>query len=333
VKNITVFLFLVSIAYLPAAAQGVESAVPANKESGSWAITIAPRFGMLYGQAEEIVYPTITKGEKLSQLLWDMKPLFYYGLLLELSPEKPLKRWGFFSLLSLKTGIPGITGVMEDRDWDSVQNDALTHYSIHDNETREMLWVDFSAGLSFPLPPFIVLKAFAGVSYKRFAFSGWDGSGTYAREVSLDSQTYYPITDSPMKWDFDGKVINYAQDWLIVTPGVSITCYFLSDFSLELAFQISPLIWCSDLDEHLTRKLQYRDYTRDGLFLEPSGTLSFAATRRLTLSFEFSYTGISGSKGQIYLRSYGEGNYLPAASMAGTGLSIMDMGLMLKIRL
>lgn len=327
-------MFLVIILSLPAAAENVDFVAVGKKKSGSYAISLSPRFGLLYGQAEEIVYPTTTKGEMLSQLLWDMKPLFYYGLLMELSPVRPMERWGFFSVLSMKAGMPAVTGVMEDRDWDSVQNDALTHFSSHDNETREMYWIDFSAGLSFPLRPLFVLKAFAGVSYMRFAFSGEDGNGVYAREQgSQGSQIYHPITDAPTTYNFNGKVINYTQDWFIVSPGVSFSYYFLSVFSAALSFQISPLIFCNDMDEHLTRNLQYRDYTRGGLFFEPSFNFSFTANKWLGVLFELSYRSIAGSQGVIYLRSYGEGNYLPAASMAGTGLSIWDASLMLKVRL
>ncbi|MDR2476238.1 MAG: omptin family outer membrane protease [Treponema sp.] len=336
-KNISAFLVLVTILCLPALAQEAENDGAFNRKESGYAVSITPQFGMLYGQAEEIVYPTDTKGEMMSQLLWDLKPLFYYGLSMELSPAKAAERWGFFSVLSLKTGIPGITGVMEDRDWLSIENGELTHYSIHDNETREMLWLDFSAGFSFPLPPLFIFKAFAGVSYMRFSFSGWDGHGTYALEDPPNSYIYKPITESPLEYDFSGKVINYTQRWLLVAPGLSLSFRFLGFFSFDLAFQISPLIFCNDLDEHLstTVQTQYRDYMSGGIFLEPRGGFTFTATEWLSLQFEFAWRYIDGSRGTIYSKTYGDavGNYGLGLSDSGAGLSVMDARILFKVQL
>lgn len=341
-KNISAFLVLVIILCLPALAQGAENVDFFNRKKSGYAISISPQLGLLYGQAEEIVYPTETKGEMLSQLLWDLKPLWYYGLSMELSPVKAAERWGLFSILSLKNGIPGTTGVMEDRDWLSIENDGLTHYSIHDNETREMFWLDFSAGVSFPLSPLFVFRIFAGASYMHFSFSGWDGHGIYAEKIDPSSDgpgIYKPITDSPSELDFTefgfGKVINYTQEWLLFTPGLSLSCRFLEFFSFDLAFQIGPVIFCNDLDEHLSTNTQFKDYMIGGLFLEPRGGLTFTATEWLSLQFEFAWRYISGSRGETYSKIYGDsiGSYGLLASEAGAGLSLTDARILLKVRL
>jgi outer membrane protease len=296
-----------------------------------YALSLTPLFGIFYGQAEEIVYPTNTKGDKLSQLLWDMKPLWYYGISLDFAPVCRMERRSFFLSFSLKTGIGGITGVMEDRDWMSKENDSLTHYSIHDNETREMFAMEMAAGLSFPLRPRFLIRSFINLSYMRFSFSGWDGHGVYAKNVAdgtfnlAEKETYR----------FNGKVINYTQEWIIFAPAFSFGLHFLEFFYADISFQISPFILCTDMDEHLTMSTmdQYKDFMRWGLYLEPRGRFAFTANKWLSLSLEIAWKYIDGSRGEIYSKPYGSGYYEISANKAGAGLSLLDTCLLFKVRL
>ena len=303
---------------------------PFTALTNSYAFSAAPQFGMVYGLAEEIVYPFNTKAKLLSQLLWDMKPLWYYGVELEAAPVNPEERWGGFSTLSLKFGIPAITGVMEDRDWMSVENDALTHYSTHDNRTRALFWFDFSAGVSLPLYSVFLLKMYAGVSYMNFAFSGEDGYGK--RAVRADDGIYYPIDANFEEYTFSGKVINYTQEWLIFAPGIAFAYHYRKIFAADLFFMISPLILCGDMDEHLTTGAQYRDYMKGGLFLEPGTRVYVNINEWLRLSLVFSWRYISGVKGDTYQKPYGAG-YYERTGRAGAGLSVLEAGLLFKVRL
>jgi outer membrane protease len=272
---------------------------------------------MLYGQVEEIVYPYNAKAKYLSQLLWDVKPLFYLGALLDLTYRNPAAGWGFFSDLSVKAGIPGRTGKMEDQDWQAIDSDAVTDYSVHDNETVQFFWVEGGAGIFVPIRERFTFRLSMDVSYMRFSFSGMDGHGLY------DNLT--------VSHPFSGKVINYTQNWFIVTPAVSLNAHFLNRFTAGLFFQISPLVWCIDHDEHLTTGKQYRDYMRWGLFLEPRASFSFAFNRRFAVSADLAYRYITGSRGETYQSPLGQDNY-SASGEAGSGLSLMDAGLMFKVQ-
>jgi outer membrane protease len=326
-RNIAVLLVLVSI--VPAF--GLYAQAPGYPETPrEFSFAIAPQTGLLYGQAEEIVYPSTTKAPYLSQLLWDLKPLFYYGALFNFSYQKTMSPWGFFSDLSFKAGIPGMTGTMEDRDWQSVENDELTNFSSHDNQTAEFLWFDASAGIFVPLRHQSQLRLSIAVSYMHFAFSGFDGYATYARGKN-DSGEYYSIDDSPYEYTFSGSVIHYSQDWLIIAPAISLNARFLNYFSGGLSFQISPLIICADEDEHVLTDTTFRDYTRWGLFLEPRGRLTFSPVPRFELSLDMAYRFITGSRGESYQAPTGTGEFLPSGE-AGTGLSFMDSALALKVR-
>ena len=324
--NITAFAVLVIIL---CAARPVQA-----QENQSYAVSLSPLFGMVHGHAEELVYPgEETKAPLLSQLLWNMKPVLYYGFSLDLSQINQRERWGYFVNFSMKYGIPGISGIHENRDWQSVQNASLTDFSRHDNHTMEMFLLNARAGLSFPLRRVMLLKVFADVSFMCFSFAGMDGYGIYARKIS--EGYYHPFDDNPVREDFSGKkVISYTQEWLTFSPGVSFGYFFHRNFLAELAFLASPLVLCSDLDEHKRPvDKQFRGYMRGGLLIEPGMKLSFAAAKWLDISCELSWRHISGTKGPAYMKSpIGMGTWGPGGE-AGVGLSIVNTSLALKIKL
>ncbi|MDR0315395.1 MAG: omptin family outer membrane protease [Treponema sp.] len=325
-RNITVFAVLVIILFHAPSVQAQD-----EKKSifNSYAFTVAPQFGLFYGQSEEIVYSANSKGNYLSQLLWDIKPVAYYGITLDFSRIEPMNRIGFFSTLSLKNAIPGESGIMEDRDWLSKENDALTHFSSHPIKTELFLWLDVAAGISIPIQSLSLLKVYLKVPYMRFNFSGRDGHGIYAR--TKPDGTYYPIDDDPRLENFSGNVINYTQEWLIFAPGFSFGVRFPKVFAFDLSFQISPFILCADLDEHLTTNTQYRDYMRGGLFLEMGAMFSFTFNNRMSLSLDCSWNYVCKTRGETYTSE--NNDRFVRGGEAGAGMMILDTGLLFKIRL
>jgi outer membrane protease len=298
-----------------------------------YSFSLSPQFGFFYGHAEEIVYPSSdTKADLLSLLLWEMKPVFYYGLLMDFSPLRPMERWGLFSGLSVKFGIPGPSGSMEDRDWMSKENTELTNFSVHDNIAKEIFLLDFSAGFSFPFSGFLFVKTFVNISYMNFRFYGENGYATYARP--LGSGKYAPIDDDPIKHSFKGlgKVISYSQEWFYAASGISLGFGYKEYFLAEISFIISPLVFCSGLDEHKITKTQFRDKMTGGVMFEPGFRFSFAATKWLGISCDISWRYISGTSGPSYYRPIGIGDYQREGE-AGAGLSILNTALLLKVKL
>jgi outer membrane protease len=249
---------------------------------------------------------------------------------MDLSQAEPMEKRGFFLNLSLKFGIPGASGYMENRDWLSTVNTGLTHYSKHDNNTRELFFLDISSGLSFPLKQAFLLKTFINFSFMRFSFYGMDGYGIYA--LDNGNGIYESIDDpSASRHQFKGKVVSYTQEWLYAAPGVSIGYCYNNYFSAEISFQISPLVLCAGLDEHKTTNVQYRDYMLGGIFLEPGVRLSVAVSKWLEASWDFSWRYISGTRGYTHRKSpIGSGIDIKDGE-AGAGLSIITSGILLKI--
>jgi len=301
------------------------------QESQAYSFTLCPQFGLFYGHVEEMVFPTSdTKADLLSQLLWEMKPVFYYGFLMDFSPLRQMERWGLFSDLSVKFGISGQSGSMEDRDWMSKENTGLTHFSVHDNIAKEIFLLDFSTGFSFPFFNFLLVKTFVSISYMNFRFYGENGSATYARYLGFGK--YASIDDDPNKYSFNGKVISYSQEWFYVAPGVSLGFGYKESLLAEISFMITPLVFCAGLDEHKITKTQFRDRMTGGVMLEPGFRFSVAVSKWLGISCDISWQYISGTRGLSYYKPIGIGEYQQEGE-AGVGLSILNTALLLKIKL
>ena len=318
-KNITSLAFLVIIVLtlsLPYKAHCQE-----EKSERNYGFSIGTQFGFVHGQSLELVYPADTNGELLSELRWDMKPVFYLGADVSFGLTDIMRGAGFFSSVSFKIGLPADSGIMEDRDWMSVENAELTHFSSHTNKTREFYRLDAVVGVSFPVKSYFYIMPYISGSWMHFSFTGRDGYGEYLwwGKVSFEGE----------------EVISYKQDWFLIAAGFSIGTKLLSPFSFNLSFQISPLTYCASMDEHLPIKTNptlttYLDFTDLGFFLEPSGGFSFSI-ERIELSLEFAYLYIGRTRGESY-RKVNNGDYTPNGE-AGAGLSFMDTRLLVKLRI
>jgi len=303
-KNIAVLSVLVIILNVHSYAQENEN---------NYCFSFGPQFGFAYGQAKEYVYPAPgeTGNELLSELLWDMKPVFFYGLQAEFGRIDLNKAPGGFSSISFKAGIPADSGNMEDRDWFYPSNNEVTRYSCHTNKTAVFIQLDAAAGVSIPVNSFLYLKIFLGGSWMRFSFTGRDGYGIY-NDVD------------PKEQNFTGKkAISYSQDWLIPMLGLSAGTNILYPFSFEILFKASPYSYCSATDNHYLRRTVFRDFTEWGGFFEPSLKASYSA-KMIDFSFELSYRYIGKTEGRSYYNENNTGFHLDT-SKAGAGLSLFEL--------
>jgi len=291
-----------------------------------YSFRIARLFGVIYGQSIELVYPTFTMGEYLSELLWDVKPVFYLGLNVDYGQQNIMDRLGVFVSASVKIGIPGDSGVMEDRDWASILNKNLTNFSSHTNRTNGFYWADILVGMSIPLK-YLYITPFLSGSWMHFSFSGRNGYKKYARKYGENA--YYPINDNPETDSFSGEVIEYEQNWFLLAPGVTIGTNILSSFSFKLSFLISPLIYCEAIDKHLITGKTYYDFTSFGLYLEPKINVSYRI-KMFDFSLEFAYRYIN-SRGESYEKPKNSEYVYLSSNDSGTGISIFDIRFLMGI--
>jgi outer membrane protease len=294
-----------------------------------YTFSAAASAGLIYGQGEEIVYKNPGNDSYLSQLLWDMKPLFYVGSSLNFSRSNPREGIGIFSDLTVRLGIPAGTGKMEDRDW-LASDSYLTHLSSHHNETQGSLFLDFSLGFSFPVFPRILFKFYGSLVYMSLSWSARDGYFQYAAE---DNNGYPPWDESIPKVYMFGTVINYSQKWLIISPGIALSVSLFPFLEAEFSFQIGPPVLCAAQDEHIQKKVIYRDDLSGGIYLEPRGKLIFSPLTRVELSLECSYRMIKGSRGVSSYRASDTERYVRISNFddAGAAYSALNAGLFVKV--
>jgi outer membrane protease len=294
-----------------------------------YTISLESGLGVLLGQSEEIVYKYSDKDKDdyLSELLWDLKPMMYFGTTLNLSRTNPLDGLGAVADLSVKFGLPILSGTMEDRDWydrpysSGYDDPRLSNFSSHDAYIQGAILVDFSIGLSIPIGS-VALKPLVSLSFMRFSWIARNGYTEYGR-------------DAWEKKYMQGTGISYDQNWLILSPGIGLIWPVLPVMRLEMDLFISPLIFYSDMDIHLTTKTEYHDAMQCGFYLEPSLDFVFFPGRNLSLVVHGSWRHITGLRGDTEAITIGSSGGIPGTSVgqAGAAYSAFDLGLILKIRL
>ena len=301
-----------------------------------YSFSISPILGMFYGQGEEILYKYPKNNVYISQLLWDLKPLFYLGLGLDFGPRDPYLKSGFTAAGTFKLGIPfKRAGIIEDRDWQYPDNDNLTNYSRHEAYSQRAVTVDINSGYSWRLADFLALKAYGEFSFMYFSWSAESGYYQYLKSDGsgniLPDQTWNKyIPKTPL----EGKGINYTQNWFILSPGISLQTKITPRFSTEINFSYSPLVICFARDNHLLRNMMFWDQLYFGHHIKGGSTLTFSADKNLDISLSLSYRYITGLRGNSYWKdnSYGDGIVVQNKYDGGAGYSVLDIGLAAKIR-
>jgi outer membrane protease len=328
-KSIVIFSVFVSLVFHPS--------LPAEGRF-SYTLSIAPQFGLLCGQGEEQVFRDENSGELLSQLLWDIKPLYYGGVKLDFAQKNPLAGFGFFSSLSLKFGFPMDSGVMEDRDWQGPAWE-LSNYSRHKAFSDGALIFDLAAGPSIPIGPFLALRPSLGLSYTRFAWTARDGYFRYGNR--LPNNKYEALKDSDPSYSLSGAGVSYTQSCLFMPLGLSLMILPDRLFSGALWFYGGPVLKFAATDEHFFRSNsiyygQFWDDMGGGYVLEPGGEVRFSPMERFSLRLYCSWRRVAGKPhGKSYARYTGNGDWgwNSLGNFSGGLFQATDLGIGLEIRL
>ncbi|MDR1411475.1 MAG: omptin family outer membrane protease [Spirochaetaceae bacterium] len=303
--------------------------------SGLFSFSLETALGFFYGQSQEIVYKD-NSDKYLSELLWDMKPLLYYGSALSVRARPPSWSVSFYTNLSVKLGIPGRSGIIEDRDWMNPEKDYLTHFSSHDSYVEGAWFFDGDLGASFHLNPGgafnPALSVFGRVSYMELKWLARDGYTRYGVNSNLPKIILLPWEDSDSfpKIDISGPGIQYTQRWFVVSPGIAASFPISNFFELDCAFTVSPFIWAAAEDLHLLTNMQYNDYPRGGLALEPEIRALFFPNSRCSLSLRVSWRYISGAKGHTWIKTMNSETYT-VGGIVGAGFDALDTGISFKV--
>ena len=303
--NLKKFLFFVILFLLP-----IFSLI-ADETKANHIFSLSPLFGFQYGQADEIVYKYPTSDIYYSELLWDLRPMFYAGFNIDFSPRNPFESNGLLLSSTLKFGLTFKTGIIENRDWLG-EDDELTHYSRHNLFLKRAILTDLTVGYSFRLTNIFALGAYLETSFMHYSWIAKDGFGQYPWGEHF----------------FQGQVINYMQNWIIISPGLSLKLRLSSLLSLEGVFSYSPVIFCFARDHHIGRDDVFLDYPRWCHYFKGGGKLIVSPPLpAVDFAISVSYIYINGSRGNTIL------NGVVYNNMSGTAYYALDMGLALRIKI
>jgi outer membrane protease len=322
---------LVAVLLVPVFAYGKSGTWTYSVEESLYTFSVSPLFGFKYGASEEIVYKSSKSDVVISKLTWEISPLFYFGGAFDFHLREPMRQMGFFANATVQAGIPAQTGDMTDRDWLASGN-ALSHFSRHSNFTDGAWFLDVKAGMSLPVRNIIRLQFFAAISYMGFKWTARDGYAQYGDRIG-STNTYTPWNSSIKKTYFSGDVIFYEQNWWIFSPGISAHIPFLEYFEAGLYFQIAPLIYCSDLDKHYLRNLNFTESMWGGFMLEPKCEIVFSPYDWLGLSLYFSYRFIGGEvRGSTVVTNTSTDISTKYKNTGGAAYAALDAGLSVIFR-
>jgi outer membrane protease len=133
-----------------------------------------------------------------------------------------------------------------------------------------------------------------------------------------------------------GPGIQYTQNWLILTPAVSVTGRINHRLSAAGSFRYTPLVFCRDKDHHFVPSMFYNGRTFSGEFsfghfFDGRASLIFSAAQNLELSLNAGYRHITGMRGEnevLFTYYFGSaGTRFQNAYDAGAGYSALDIGL------
>jgi outer membrane protease len=300
-KKTTLFVFLLLCAYTIGALE---------EGKGAYAFSFSTEAGMIYGTSYEIIYKAAGSSRYGSELQWNIKPLFFTGISAEYGPRDPFKKYAFFGRMNLKAGIPTDTGTIEDRDWlePTTVPGSLTLFSSHENQTRIAILADLEGGLTLPVTRNLLVKFLLGITYMYFKYEAWNGYTQYGTNAHYPSQSN-PYTPWDPNWPKDytlkGELIDYAQHWFVIRPGLELTLQ-LRQWFFGFTISVSPLAGCYAIDNHYMRTPPFQVKTDQfgGLFIEPKGDITFKLNKKISVGLSVSYRYIGETEGNLEMSEY-----------------------------
>jgi hypothetical protein len=264
--------------------------------AADWSFSAEPLFGVRYGTVNEYVYEKNSSGDyqKLSELDWDIKPVFIYGGKIALA-------WKSLQLSGYAAGaIPGNTGSMSDSDWQNItindDADTKTNYSISENSLVSGYTFEGILSYSFPILKFFSAGPSAGISYTYYSTEARNGYGWYADKSTLKEAVGKSYDSSDAVYYAKGSLlgIDYTREEMITWAGFTAVFKPVKQFTGTFSFIISPYTYIQSLDHHYGG--HYFIDIMDGWFsvyrLSASAAYNFTDSLSLLLNVSWCFSNI-----------------------------------------
>lgn len=318
------YLIFLLIAF-PAFAQETKNDAAINAADE---ITPSPRYsfsmsassGVLLGRTEEIVYKNPTGNDYLSELLWQVMPVWYIGAAFEFSPKVHTNS-GFYAAFKGTFGVPfSSSGTMQDRDWTHDNDNKLTNFSEHTNRTRALTLLSLRAGWSFPAGKFLAVRTYLNINYDYFSFSAKNGYYSYESDLWEKKNLY-------------GELITFTQMFAAISPGVSFYFPLHKKFSFDVFAGVGYVFIYKDEDNHLKKDMQFIDFANGGIAVHAGTNLSLKPRGKFSFNLNFSYRYKGLIRGYSEYSDTNNGILYLTADPIGAALSLFDLGLSITLSL
>jgi hypothetical protein len=269
-----------------------------------WHFSAAPLFGVHCGTLGEYVFTPDTNGsyQKLSELDWDMKPVWYYGAKISLG-------WHGFALSCYASrSIPERAGSMYDSDWQNItinsDADTKTNYSISENTLTSSCKLGAGASYTFYLDKYVSVQAAASIDYTQTTMEARNGYGWYADKTTLNNNginttSGSPYTSSQAVYYPAGQLsgVDYTRKDMLTWIGITDIITPLEQFTGTLSFFVSPYAYIQSLDIHYgTSTNNYYADSMSGFCsayrIETSCMYNFTKKFSLMLTMAWIFSGI-----------------------------------------
>lgn len=272
-----------------------------SASAGDWHFSAEPLFGIRYGTLGEYVYEPDTNGDyqKLSELIWDIKPSWYYG-------GKVSFGWRGISISGYASGfVAGRTGSMYDSDWQNIQinsdADTKTNYSISENTLTSSYKLGADASYTFYLDKYVSVQAIAAIDYMYTTMEARNGYGWYADKKTLikngiTATTGYAYTNDNAVYYPSGMLlgIDYTRQDMLTWIGITNIITPVKQFTGTLSFFVSPYTYIQSLDHHYGG-YYYIDIMSgfcSAYRIETSGAYNFTKNLAMQLSVSWLFSNV-----------------------------------------
>lgn len=290
--------------------------------------------GFTYGHARELVYQYTGSKDLLSELVWPLEWLVYYGTALHYNyGKRPYT--GFYGNLSVRFGLSMQSGTITDKDWLNYDTNGyfLTNFSAHEAMSEHSQWLDASLGYGFSLTPSLILRTGITASVMNLHWIARNGYIQYGSNTGDDTTSYIPWASSFSKEPVYGTGIGYWQNWVSLAPAAELRWDPIPGLSLQAGTAVYLLNSCSDQDDHYLRLAQFTEKMAGGIGVEPSLGVASVLGKNLSLGLEASWRFITDLRGSTTIMKIGSGDILgPYADTAGSDYSVARLALVLTAR-
>ncbi len=272
---LNIFLLLSSLSSYAFHTISAQTINPDDKSPIKTAISV--QTGLMNGLAKELVY---SKAVKISELDWDLKPLYFTGFSFNTI---------FFDKLFLNTGawmaLNENAGRMTDHDYS--EKGELINYSRHQCVFQKAVNYDVNSGYKFTIN-------------ERFSLSGLVGFNYYILKMNARNGYFqYPIGTASQP--FYGTGIALEQSYYVPYVGLGVVINTFNQMFFTRLFSIySKLVYCSEKDYHFRRQIDIFSSMKYGQYISVIAEQGWRINDYNSLVFSFQFVEIVTAKGDTY---------------------------------